>query len=404
MIEKEINEFLETYDYDIRKTGNARWIDQKCTPDILNVIADCVVNFAEDNGEILFNSRDIWDLEYSSQLIKIYFNKPHPLDKKASNEYDKFFAQPLELLAYSGVLAKQKKGNRNYYRINNLEILKFISLNDKNAFVFLVNYINHVLNDSNILKIFDAFFEYQNDSMFKFLKSEFLKFIISNTKINTSIEVSRIFSKVLNPLACYYKKCGTSHGRKSKDIIYYSDLLYNQLNFRDIYSKKPKGVTRSEWRSQQENQPDYRIFNHKSNKAVDFLHSFNDKYRNGWSEVLDEHADLGTHMHHIFPKSKFPEISYYYENIIALSPTQHLNYAHPNGNTQYIDLDYQIFILKEKTKRINENILNSDVETIYSFDKLIEVINEGFDKDYDLNDNDFERILDIINECSSEKK
>ena len=33
MKDEEIIEFLVQYDYDVRKTENARWIDQKCTPD-----------------------------------------------------------------------------------------------------------------------------------------------------------------------------------------------------------------------------------------------------------------------------------------------------------------------------------------------------------------------------------
>ena len=38
--------FLSKYDYDVRKSGNARWIDQKCTPDVVNVIAECIINYS----------------------------------------------------------------------------------------------------------------------------------------------------------------------------------------------------------------------------------------------------------------------------------------------------------------------------------------------------------------------
>ncbi|EJB58358.1 type II R-M system restriction endonuclease domain protein [Helicobacter pylori Hp H-29] len=34
MKEQQIIDFLKLRDYDIRKTQNARWIDQKCTPDV----------------------------------------------------------------------------------------------------------------------------------------------------------------------------------------------------------------------------------------------------------------------------------------------------------------------------------------------------------------------------------
>ena len=57
-------------------------------------------------------------------------------------------------------------------------------------------------------------------------------------------------------------------------------------------------------------------------------------------------------MHHIFPEADYPEIGSYLENIIALTPTQHLNYAHPNGHTQEIDEQYQHLLLLAKADRI----------------------------------------------------
>ena len=51
----------------------------------------------------------------------ILFSKPDVHSVNAQNEYDKFFQQPMELLAYSGVLSKEKKGNRNIYSVKNYE-------------------------------------------------------------------------------------------------------------------------------------------------------------------------------------------------------------------------------------------------------------------------------------------
>ena len=114
-----ISNFLISFDYDIRNTGNARWIDQKCAADVVSIIADCIINYVNENENqnILFSAKDIWDFPYSAETIGNYFNKVHVLNTKARNEYDKFFAQPLELLAYSNVLFKHKKGNRNFYSI-----------------------------------------------------------------------------------------------------------------------------------------------------------------------------------------------------------------------------------------------------------------------------------------------
>ena len=46
-----INNFLEQYDFDIRKSKDARWIDQKCTPDVTCFLADCVLNYVSENPE-----------------------------------------------------------------------------------------------------------------------------------------------------------------------------------------------------------------------------------------------------------------------------------------------------------------------------------------------------------------
>jgi len=52
--ENEIKLFLSQYDYDLRKTRDAHWIDQKCTLDVVSLVADCIIHFVEDNGYSLF--------------------------------------------------------------------------------------------------------------------------------------------------------------------------------------------------------------------------------------------------------------------------------------------------------------------------------------------------------------
>jgi len=36
--------YFKSFDFDIRKTKNARFIDQKVTPDVLSIVADCILN------------------------------------------------------------------------------------------------------------------------------------------------------------------------------------------------------------------------------------------------------------------------------------------------------------------------------------------------------------------------
>lgn len=42
LTQQDIIEFCNQYDYDIRKSGNGRWIDQKCAADVVTVVADCI--------------------------------------------------------------------------------------------------------------------------------------------------------------------------------------------------------------------------------------------------------------------------------------------------------------------------------------------------------------------------
>ena len=396
-----IDIFLECNNYDIRKKDTGRWIDQKCTPDVINIIADCILFYITENDEdSWFNMSIIRDMDYSADLVEMYYSKPRP--ERQSNEYDKFFSQPLELLAFSDVLFKEKKGRFNWYKVNNLKLLENIANNEKFAYNFLIKYISKVLSDSEIKNIFDDFFAYQTQDQYFATKQQFTVFTFNNTNITTEDEAWRIFTKVLNPLACYKNKLGTSGGRISKEPITYSDLIYNRRNFRDIYTQKPKGIKRKEWMEQIDPKPPEFVIHHKSEKAKRFLKSFNNEYRKGYSEACDGDKEEALQAHHIFQYKDFPEISYFYENIIMLTPNQHFLKAHPKNKTQQINRPYQKFLLEEKAKRIQENISDESVETIYSFDRLVEVINEGFSKDYDEDDNSYNDAISIIDECYSE--
>lgn len=397
---QEIKTFCVNNDYDVRKSHNGRWFDQKCTPDVVCIIADCVYQYAINNGaKTEFMSVDIWRSEYAADNVEAIFNKPGVGHKMAQNEYDKFFAQPLELLANAKILYKKKKGNRNHYSVNKLNILEYIALRERNALTFLNIYIEAVLTDSGIMYIFDDFFDKQSDDLFQILKERYEDFTISNTPINGLTEVRRIFTKVLNPLAFTRKKRGTAKGRMSKDIISFDSLMYNQANFRDIYVEKPKGITRKEYAATHPVEVNDAYFKYQSTKAKKFLKQWNDDYRNGESEysvgVLP--GDKATNIHHIFSESQFPEISYYLENLIALTPTQHYNHAHNDFNTQEINSQYQHMLLLAKSEIIESDISNDTTETIYEFDKFVYVLKAGFDEDIEIETMDFPTIVREIN-------
>lgn len=136
----DIKIFCQSNDYLVSENKIARWIDQKCTADVVTVVADCVINYIEDelnhNISQEFTSLDIWRSKYAQINISYIFKKPDIIRKSAKNEYDKFFQQPLELLAFANILIKFKRKNKNFYKINNFELLRYIAMREKMLLFF----------------------------------------------------------------------------------------------------------------------------------------------------------------------------------------------------------------------------------------------------------------------------
>ena len=129
LTQQSIRDFLAQSDYDIRESGNGRWIDQKCTPDVVCAVADFICNYVADDPSpesYAFTSKEIWHSEYASQYVEAVFKKPATKNKNAKHEYDKFFQQPMEMFANAKILLKTKQGRRNIYQVNRLDILEYI--------------------------------------------------------------------------------------------------------------------------------------------------------------------------------------------------------------------------------------------------------------------------------------
>jgi len=405
--ESQISDFLAKHNYDVRKSGNARWIDQKCAADVLTIVADCILQFVEKNHEngtfnAEFTSIDIWHYDYTIANVEKIFKKPNLNETSASHEYDKFFQQPMEMLTYAGVLQKMKKPNKrnkNFYSVSNLDILEYIALRERNALTFLNAYITKVLTDSDLISYFRDFFDKQTSTAYHNVKIAFSGFTKQYTNINGDTECNRIFIKVLNPLAFMLNKLGTEKGRISKDKISFDMLMYNRDNFRDI--KKPKGITRQQNAAEANAIPIKPYTAYLSQKAKRVVRLFNDSFRSGMSEVLDTHHnnEKAVHIHHIFPMADFPSISMYYENLIALTATQHFQYAHPNANTHYVDPSYQQICLIAKSVVIRETIADPSREQIYEFGKLLHVLHEGLERDAfeNIQDGDYNGVVREIN-------
>lgn len=370
-----ITKYLNKFNLDLRKTNNGRFIDQKVTPDVLSFVADCIINYRSGEKTKKFSIKDIWNDKYFNKNVKMIFGKPSPKNKTAAHEYDKFIAQPIKLLEYAKILEAKKVDNANYFKIKNLDILEFISIKEKNAYLFLAIYLRKVLTNSSFIKFIDKFIKKAKKDTatkedFTFLKEKYQQFIIGNTPINGEVEVNRIFPKVLNIFSVENNTLGSIEGYLSKRNIYYTDLMYNRTNFRDL--EKTKGTSRQEAETLKKRRKPYEEYNdYLIQKATTFIKK---KYKD--SEVRDAFASgSAVYVHHIFPKNEFLEIAHYLENLIKLTSEQHYTHAHPKGNTQIINKDYQAVCLLSKSESIENSLIKG--EFCYSKNNLIFIINTG---------------------------
>ncbi|EGQ7867569.1 restriction endonuclease [Vibrio parahaemolyticus] len=393
-----LKRFIDSNNYDIRRTNNARWIDQKCAFDSICFVADCIIEYYRNQNMDTFFSPNIWKSEYAIKNVQLWFGKPDPLDISTMDEYNKFFRQPMKLLAAAGILSEKNIGKAIEFKISNLPVLEYIALRERNSNEFLCIYIEKTLKDSGLWDAFESFFDEQTELSLQQLKKKFSEFCIKHTPINTAIEANRIFIKVLNPLACKEHKKGTIKGKLSNSIITFDKISYNQPNWRDVITGKDKNVSRGNFNPQVKEE---QLYSYKISRAAKNLKRFNDKFNNGKSEIVDRFSigERATHMHHIFPKNAFPTIADYIENLIALTSGQHLQKAHPNGNTSEIDLDYQYLCLLGKTENIRKNLFEEAGDPIiYNFSDFMYVLDTGLNTDYfsHLSENDFNSVVSGI--------
>ena len=365
-----INEYLSQFDLDVRKSNDARFIDHKCTPDIVCFIADCVLNMIATKPT--FTIKDVWQTQYFIQNTRVLFNKPWANDKKAQHEYDKVLSQPLKLLAYARILNVQKKRSLKF-SVANEELLDYISRKDRNAYNFLYCYFVKVLKDSNFFRYFE---EYQQESAKdpisakEELYKRYHRFISGNTNTKSKKDTDRMLHKILNVYAAEHHLHG-SNG----DITYYSDLMYNRKNWRDM--DKDKTITRQEAMTPEKIEKQEAINTYYVQKAIALIRKIHTV-----SEVNDSWGNgEATQVHHIFPKSQFPQIAHYVENLILLTATQHNTKAHPNNKTQQVNKDYQLVCLLAKADSIEKSLLRYG-EKYYRKESFVYVINIGLTAEF----------------------
>lgn len=373
-----LKQHFDHLNLDIRKQapGYSRFMDQKVTPDVLRFVAECIVQHTGSKTKQPFTASEIERSTYFIKNVSREFSKPTPYDKRTKHEYDKWPAQIIQTLRFSGVLVEhKKKGRATGFIVVKPDILAYIAARTQNAYAFLLQYMTKLLKDSGFYPFIERYRDLYllgrlDKTDFQELKERFERFIIGHTRIKKKYEPRRIFPKVINILAAEYRIPGAIGGRMSKFPFMTSDLIYNRVNFRD--KGKSKGISRQERMEMEQKKlverknPIYRISSAK--KRIKELHS--------GSEVKDQWAvGEATQVHHIFPENEFQQLADRLENLIRLTPTQHNTKAHPGNNTAIIDREYQCVCLIEKAHSIEESIKKGEFD--YSRESFIGVINAG---------------------------
>lgn len=373
-----LNQFPDE-SYDIRVTKDARFVDQKCTPDIVCFIADCILSTSCASNQ--FTCNDLWNEKYFVDNCQVIFGKPSPENQEARNEYNKVLCQPLKLLAYAHVLTV-KNENTLIFNVQDKDMLEYIAIKERNAYDFLYAFFMKVMGCSGFTRHFREY-KKQCDAAAsldpkqakiavsaakKLIYGRYQKFIAAHTPSKSELDANRMFHKVFNIYA-FHEQLPGSNGKRPA----WYDLMYNRINFRDK-GRKDKSLTRGEAVAagiRTMNEASY--IKYQVDRAKRLVH----KLQGDRSEVPDEYGEgRATEVHHIFPQAGFPTIASYTENLILLTSNQHRIKAHPNSNFQMVDKDYQFVCLMAKSNTIEKYL--SDVNRgVYRKDSFVEVINTG---------------------------
>ena len=350
--------------------------EQKTTPDLLWCVSLVILDVIKGNKDVEFSDKEIRLSPLFDNLMQDYFSKPP--QHLAKSEYDKVSSYQLGLLSYAGIL-EQTQSRPKKFKIRELEALEYMSVNDLNASKFLTEYTEKFLIDNNLISYFDTYKNKPNQANHLLAKEKYWDWAKSNTAIKGTNpqHTYRVFNKIFN-VYCYKNRIpGEDGSNVASGPCPYSFLIYNRTNFRD--ENMPSGMTRREYL-----ESILTAINTGGVVRVVLLQKAKEEIKKkygGISEIQDSELgfvpDSGVHIHHILPQHSHPMFALYKENLIALTPGQHLSFAHVQGNTQKINPEFQRTCLKKKFDHIQES-LNSG-EEFYILSNFIQVMNSALE-------------------------
>ncbi len=346
--------------------------EQKTTPDLLWCVSHVILDITNNDRNLVFSDKDVRLSPVFDNLMQDYFSKPP--QHLAKNEYNKVSSYQLGLLSYAGVI-EQVSQRPKKYKINSLQALEYMAVNDLNSSKFLTEYTEKFLEDNGLISYFEQFKNTSTQANYLIAKDKYWEWARINTAIKgvDPTHTYRVFNKIFNVYCYKHRIPGEDGSNVTNGPCPYSFLIYNRTNFRD--ENMPSGITRQEYRNKILSDIDA-----NGVVVVVLLQKVKDEIRkkcNGISEMQEQElgfvADSGIHIHHILPQSSHPQFSLFRENLIALTPGQHLSFAHVQGNTQRINPDFQKICLKRKFQHIKESINNG--ENFYTSTQFVKILN-----------------------------
>ena len=282
----------------------------------------------------------------------------------------------MNFLTYFGVLSRDESKTPHKYKINNKGLLEFIKSQPNRSLKFLVYATKEFIKQNNLTQVLDNFFNQETKNEFNKLRENLENFIYNNTMIERTNkhEPSRIYNKIINHIAYDLEKKGNYNGRMSEDIIQIEELQYNQKNWYDILSGKPKKTSRAEYKKQY-------YANLAEEDGIDVSERIAKKNIVKKHGYISEYSgkDTANETHHIFMKSEYSKLRFLHENLIRITAGEHLENAHPLGNRLKVDEKFQIELLLAKLKSILSD------QNFYDFKTFVHVLNTGFNENLDDN-------------------
>lgn len=364
----------------------SRAIDQKIKYDVISLVADSVLNMDDE----WFTTRDVYESSFFLDELDKRFGKA----KDITNEVNKFVGQPLLFLNIFGLL-EIVEGRPHKFSVKEKFLLELISKSDQSSLKFLIKANLKLLDvlpiKSEILHYVRSPSKPSRTDKDDLIRS-FEDFIFSNTNIKNKNEPRRKLWPFLKIIAYHFK--GWSQISSNPSLIYIDDIGYNKRNFRDKH--KPKNISRARAAAERfiKQEPEFyesrlaRVKDEIKENEYSSVYSNIDnvfkttKYGDEVKKILDnmnKREQKGIHVHHIFPRNEFPELSLIKENLIYLNANEHLLFSHPYGNTQVIDRNYQKVLLLLQLSEIEKDLDNHIRQ--YDLREFIEVLNVGLSTD-----------------------